>query len=726
MRREDSRLVALALCLVGSALVLGAGVFWDAFHGAVLGALLIATSLTAYAFLTHFYLGGVWLLALGCMVTDLLALQWYPFGTVAALLALPTGLAALFIGRGGGLATAVFASLVVWRGLGAFIPSHDGSQVAAIMAIWGTTALIWISLLRTQHTVEWSWEHYEEARRLLSEAQEQHLELKQTQEDLIQANRQLAALSDRLKVMHQIAEEARRAKEEFVARVSHELRTPLNMVIGFSDMISRAPHVYGARLRPALLADIAAIQRNSQHLASLVDDVLALSQIEAGRMTLSKEWTAIQEIVGAAVLAVQPLVESKGLSLELEVPPDLPPVFCDSTRVRQVILNLLSNAGRFTEQGSVRVEARCEENRVVVCVADTGPGISRENQKKMFEPFEQLDGSIRRRYGGSGLGLSISKRFVEMHDGEMWLESEVGVGTRVYFSLPLETLPLAPLAEESVARWFSPYLGYRVRTERSKAPELRPVPRFILLEQGSTLQRFFGRHIDNAEVVSVRDNEAAISELQRAPAQALIVNDPSLKHMPVTRAPLANVPYGTPVVTCWIPGEEDAAQELGATHYLVKPIACETLLAALEGLGESIKTVLLVDDEPEALQLFARMLSSAPAGYRVLRATNGRQALNLLRRRRPDVLLLDLVMPEMNGFEVLREKNQDPALRPIPVVVISARDPVGEPIVSNALTVTRDGGLSVVDLVACVQSISRVLAPAARPADQERPGKPVA
>jgi CheY-like chemotaxis protein len=443
-------------------------------------------------------------------------------------------------------------------------------------------------------------------------------------------------------------------------------------------------------------------------------------------MTLSKEWVSLQEIIGAAVSAVQPLFESKGLSLEIEVSPDLPPVFCDSTRIRQVVLNLLSNAGRFTEHGYVRVEARCEEESAVVCVADTGPGISPENRKKVFEPFEQLDGSIRRRYGGSGLGLSISKRFVEMHDGEMWIDSEGDTGTRVCFSLPLDVLPPIALSEESAARWFSPYLRYQVRTERSKAPEPRLVPRFVLLERGSTLQRFFSRHLDNAEIISVHDNPAAMSELNRAPAQALIVNDPSLKQMPITKDSLAKIPYGTPVVTCWIPGEDEAAQELGATRYMVKPITRETLLATVEGLGEDIKTVLLVDDEPEALQLFARMLSSAPSGYRVLRAANGRQALNLLRSRQPDVMLLDLVMPEMNGFEVLREKNRDPALQHIPVVVISARDPVGEPIVSNTLTITRDGGLSVVDLVSCVQSISQILSPAAQPDGQGRPEKPAA
>ncbi|MCP4534139.1 MAG: HAMP domain-containing histidine kinase, partial [Delftia sp.] len=288
-------------------------------------------------------------------------------------------------------------------------------------------------------------------------------------------------LSDRLKTMHQVAEEARRAKEEFVANVSHELRTPLNMIIGFSEIITESPQVYGASLPPALLADIGAIQRNSRHLSRLVDDVLDLSQIEAGRMALNKEWASLPDIIGAATLAVRPLFESKGFYLETDIPPDLPPVFCDSTRVRQVLINLLSNAGRFTERGGVRVRIERAENEIVISVSDTGPGIGVEAQQKLFEPFQQLDSSIRRRHDGSGLGLSISKRFVEMHVGKMWIESQVGVGATIYFSLPLETpLPAIP-GGGSALRWFNPYQPYEKRTRRSKAPAPSFVPRYVLL-----------------------------------------------------------------------------------------------------------------------------------------------------------------------------------------------------------------------------------------------------
>jgi signal transduction histidine kinase/CheY-like chemotaxis protein len=561
----------------------------------------------------------------------------------------------------------------------------------------------------------------------MEDAREQRMELKQTQEDLIQANRELARLTDRLKAMHQVAEEARRAKEEFVANVSHELRTPLNMIIGFSEVITQSPRVYGDKLPPALLADITAIQRNSQHLSKLVDDVLDLSQIEAGRMALSKEWALMQEIVDAAVLAVQPLFDSKGLYLETEIPDNLPSVFCDSTRIRQVVLNLLSNAGRFTEQGGVRVKVQREKDALVTSVSDTGPGIALEDQQKLFEPFQQVDGSLRRRHGGSGLGLSISKQFVEMHGGKVGLESEVGAGTTISFTIPLGVPPPATSIDGgAAARWFSPYQQYEPRSRRSRAPAPALLPRFVLLEKGEAMQRLFSRYLAGFEVVAVPDIESAARELDHSPAQALIVNVPLFREMPVPMNQLGDLPYSTPTVACWVPGEDNAAQQLGVVHYLVKPVAREELVQAVKELGENVRDVLIVDDNPEALQLFARVLSSEYPSYRVLRASNGQQALDMLRQRQPDLMLLDLMMPGMDGFQVLREKNQDPSIRDIPAIVISAKDPTGEPIVSDTLTVTRSGGLSVRDLLDCIQAVSNVLAPSGQPGGRGHPVEPAA
>jgi signal transduction histidine kinase/CheY-like chemotaxis protein len=602
--------------------------------------------------------------------------------------------------------------LVWWLTHGLLGPAlTPATGLGMVIAVSGSLGAVlgWAAMHALLTVTEWSLFSFDQAQDRVQEAQKQRLEFKEIQADLVHANQELARLSDRLKVMHQVAEEARQAKERFVANVSHELRTPLNMIIGFSEMITQSPEVYGTRLPPKLLADITTIQRNSQHLAKLVNDVLDLSQIEAGRMALSKERTSVQQIVDVAASVVRPLFELKGLYLETDIPADLPTVFCDSTRIRQVVINLLSNAGRFTERGGVCVRASREGDDVVVHVADTGPGIAEEDQKQLFEPFRQLDDSLRRQHEGSGLGLSISQRFVEMHGGRMWLESQLGVGTIISFALPLEVSPAA-LNTDEIRRWFSPYHRFEGRAGRSKAAPPEVIPRLVVLEEGTVLQRLFGRYQGDLELVAVRDAEQAVCELGRSPAQALVVNRPTFEPVMARFTEWGDLPYDTPVITCWAPGEDEAARRLGVVRYLVKPVNRQDLLSSLEELGEGIQSVLVVDDEPEILRLFGRMLSSAPREIEVLRARSGQRALSLMRGRQPDVVLLDLIMPGLDGFQVLWQKNQDPSIRHIPVIVVSSRDPTAEPIVSNGLTVTCGRGLTVPALLNCIQSVSEILA----------------
>jgi signal transduction histidine kinase/DNA-binding response OmpR family regulator len=667
---------------------------------------------------------AIWLLGLAGTIG--LAMARFRQPEVAFFLSLLPFVAAITAGWPAGLLAESTLIVVVWFLPGLLRLPYPPSYGLGVIAGGAVAGMMGWSVTQSLLTVaQWSLSSYEQARQRMAEAQEHRLELKQAQEDLVRANRELARLSDHLKAMYQVAEEARRAKEEFVANVSHELRTPLNMIIGFSEMITQSPQIYGDDVPPALLSDIDAIYLNSQHLSRLVDDVLDLSQVEAGRMALSKEWTFLPNIIRAAARAVRDLLDSKGLYLELDLPADLPPVFCDSIRIRQVVLNLLSNASRFTEQGGVRIQATQEGNRVVVSVTDTGPGIAPQDQERLFEPFQQLDSSIRRRHGGSGLGLSISKRFVEMHGGKMWLESEVEIGTTFHFSLPLDVSPLAiSVNVDDARRWFSPYSEYEYKIHRGRSKAEAPVvlPRVVVLEDGETLQRLLARYLDGYEVSSVRDVQEAIHELNRSPAQALIINMPSPAGSSNGLEGLTSLPYGTPAISCWVPGTDEIAQHMGAVRYLVKPIARDTLLATLEDLGEEIKSVLVVDDQPDVLQLFARMLSSGKQHYRVLRAESGQRALSLLQRR-PDVMLLDLIMPGMDGFQLLQEKERDASVRDIPVVIVSSRDPEGEPIVSDHLTISRAGGLSLRNLLACIQAVSEILSPL-QPGDrapQERP-----
>jgi CheY-like chemotaxis protein len=391
-----------------------------------------------------------------------------------------------------------------------------------------------------------------------------------------------------------------------------------------------------------------------------------------------------------------------------------------------VLLNLLSNAGRFTEEGGVTVRVRQDGLFLLFSVSDTGPGITEEDQQRLFQPFQQLDNSIRRRHGGTGLGLSISKSFIELHDGKMWVESEKGQGTTFSFRLPLE--PISPLPT-TVNRWINPYISYQAveRPPRSAAlPLVDSRPRLLVIEKGSVLQRLLKRYLPQVEIVSVASLEAAHAAMDHSPARAVLLNDMEPTISISELSSVSWLPPSTPVITCAIAEQIQYAPGPDIPEILVKPITRDVLLGSLEKLDRPIHNILLVDDELDAQKLFVRMLTSANRGYQVQRAGNGLQALELLRRQKVDVILLDLVMPEMDGFQFLKIKEQDSAIRNIPVILISARDPRGQPIVSNYLAATRGGGLSVQQLLDCIQALNAILAPdglsaAAKPA-AESPG----
>ena len=622
------------------------------------------------------------MLSCGWVAMIWLLTSWVGVGSAAHLLAVASALCAMTVGAAAGVGLAVVCTGLVLAAPGSMLPLSVMPRLVVVTGLWSTLGLVILTLRPVVTALQWSWTSYEESRRLLEKARDYQVQFKGTLKDLANANTQLTRLNRLAHALRQEAEAARLAKEQFVANVSHELRTPLNM-----------------------LADLEIILRNSQHLSELIDDVLDLSQIEARRVALTMERVDLAETVEAAVVAVRPLFESKGLYLRTDVPAQIT-VYGDRTRIREIVLNLLSNAGRFTEHGGVTVCARVHGAEIVVSVADTGPGIPEEKRGQLFRPFEQLDGSVRRRYGGTGLGLAISKSFVELHGGRMWLESDDSCGTTICFTLSTE--PHAT-ADEPVSRWLRPEWEFEQRSERSLAPPPVVNPKVVVLDPTESLQRLATRYLQGVEVVATRSEGEALQELARAPAQALLVNAASGPQALQRIGALAGLPAGVPAIICSVPGVSETAGTLGIADYMVKPVSRERLLASLDRLGIKSGKVLIVDDEPEALRLFWRMLAATGRDYTVLAASSGEEALGMLRRERPDVMLLDLVMPEMDGFRLLEARGHDPDLRDIPVVVTSARDPTGQPIISSGLAVTQGGGLASHELLTCIDAIRRSL-----------------
>ncbi len=651
---------------------------------------------------------AAWLLSLGSATLLGLVIHWMAYAPLVFLLALPPAIATILISIPLGLTASAAATLLLVVPSGVLPPVDVGLRAIAVVGIWSIEGALVMTLRPLLRTVEWAWFGYERSRESLEEARTYQQQLHETLEDLTEANAQLMRLNRLAQALRQTADDERRTKEQFVANVSHELRTPLNMIVGFCEMIMETPEAYGEVLSPKLLADLDVVFRNSQHLSGLVDDVLDLSQIEAGQMSLVREHVGLQEILDSAVTAVRPLYQSKSLYLDIDVPADLAPVFCDRIRIREVMLNLLSNAGRFTEEGGVKIKVREDGAQLVISIADTGPGIPEGQQARLFRPFEQLDGTIRRRYGGTGLGLSISRSFVELHGGKMWVESREGKGTVFSFSLPV-TSP-SPSDGDSFMRWMSPYNPYEPRSRPLRLPRVQVQPRWVILERGDAMRRLLARHLEGIDLVPVRTMEDAIGVLTAIPSQVLLINELDVGQALQRMHDRPGMPYGVPVIVCSIPGVEQAVSELGVSGYLVKPISRESLLSALEQLDPPVESVLIVDDEREALMLFRRMLSSAERPYRVLRARNGQQAIQILQQQLPDVILLDLTMPEMDGFEFLRLRKGAP-WEDIPIILISARDPLGHPIVSNSLAVTSANGLSVNQILTTLKMLTTMLSP---------------
>ncbi|MBN1890051.1 MAG: substrate-binding domain-containing protein [Thermoflexales bacterium] len=371
-----------------------------------------------------------------------------------------------------------------------------------------------------------------------------------------------------------LAEEANRLKSRFLSTVSHELRTPLSLIVGLSELLSRPEGVEGSLPEP-YRRDAERIYASAQHLDGLIRDVLDLARSERGELHLAREPLDLVEALQATAAVGEQLARDKGLDWRVEMPPRLPLVYGDQARLRQVALNLLTNAVKFTETGGVALRLKAGRESVTLEVSDTGLGIAPEEQEAIFDEFRQSARTVGRGYGGLGLGLALARRLAELHGGRLGVRSSGQEGGGSTFYLMLPTLESQPARLEA----------------------LPVADRIVLL----------------------------------------------------------------------------------GVDYLTKPLGTAELAHALmrqrlpPGKSAPAKTILLVDDEPAILDMHARIVQSQSPSYRVLKVRNGREALELMRRERPDLVLLDLVMPELDGFGVLEAMQGELTIRDIPVIVLTAQ-----------------------------------------------------
>ena len=452
------------------------------------------------------------------------------------------------------------------------------------------------------------------------------------------------------------AEAANRAKSQFLANMSHELRTPLSAVIGYSEMMEEEMEEAGDE---GLLGDVRKIQSNARHLLSLINDVLDLSKIEAERMTTFAETFAVEELVRGVASTVESLVQQKGNEIVLDLAPDLGEMHTDQVKLRQCLFNLVSNAAKFTEGGKIKLHVTRSGNEVVFSVADSGIGMTPEQLEGLFQRFSQADVSTTRRFGGTGLGLAITRAFCHLLGGDVQVTSTYGEGSAFTIRLPAE-MPEQP-AEEAEAP--SPtHSGQHVVLVVDDDPAQRDL-----------LTRFLEREGFSVRTAADGRTGIELARTQHPRAILLDVMMPQMDGWSVLSALKADPDLATiPVVMVTFVNEPGLGESLGAAETVLKPVEWDRLKSVMERFRGDAGDILVVDDDPDAR---ARMRSVLERnGWTVSEAANGREALDTVAHAPPQLILLDLTMPVMDGFAFLHELRQRPGCNEIPVVVLTARD----------------------------------------------------
>lgn len=658
----------------------------------VIGLILIAAGSAGLYLVARESRLAPWMTILGLTGAILAGSNWLGLPSLLFFLVFPIIIAAAFVGLRAALSLAGLdtALLLALAGFTAFGVSRLVAW-QALASIWLALALMAAVYAPIYQLLAWLWGYFQLSQAELKEARDQRAQSLQVLDELAHANRQLTLANERMASLRALAEEAQQSKASFVAKVSHEFRTPLNIIVGLTTMLLEDSQADGGEPGSMLLDDLKVIGRNCEHLSALVNDVLDLSRAEAGHLTLQKEWIELDGIITDATKLVRPLVDKKHLALEIAVPPDLPLVYCDRTRIRQVVLNLVSNAARFTDAGKILIRAQRQNGSVQVHVSDTGPGVRPEDRERIFEPFCQGSGDPWRERGGSGLGLSISKQFIELHQGRMWLESEVGAGTTFSFELPISPRP-EPV--ESPARWIDAEWLWHERTDRPALPAPSLDRRLVMLDEAGSLYPALRPAGQNVELVQTRQLDQLAAALQESPAHVVLVNSATPQALWAAIEQVRPVAPDTPLVACCVPPSElQRAREGGVISYLAKPVTREKLAETVQGAAGPLRRVLVVDDDADTRWLLRRTLS-AGGDLEVDVAADGEEALRQMKVWRPDLVLLDIFMPGVDGWEVLRRKAADPALRSIPVILISGQDALAPAATSAGMLVTMGDGLS--------------------------------
>jgi signal transduction histidine kinase/CheY-like chemotaxis protein len=599
------------------------------------------------------------------LVTNTLEMRYFPTGPALYLYIVIVVVASLLLSETGAIALDLLTlgtmSFTAWQ-TGVFTDLHVLIQTVLPIVLTGFVSYLGAHQLYT--VLRWEWHSTRQAIEETEKAQEHRAEMMHLNKELDGAYIRMERMNRMLIMARKEAEEARMLKVQFANAVSHELRSPLNMIIGFSDMMVNSPEVYGTQPWPPRLKNhILQIYQSSQHLSQLVDDVLDLARIDAYRLTLNKQRACITDAICEAMDITRSLYDARNLYLRMEAEDNLPSLLFDRTRIRQVLLNFLTNALRFTRQGGVTIRAVKEGEDVLISVIDTGAGIAAEDLPKLFQEFTQLGGSIYRQGQGFGLGLAISKQLVELHGGQVCASSVLGQGSNFSFRLPIGAGPTTtglmrdPVHEEQF--WS------RLEQEASERKSL------VVCAPDSAARRLLASHLMQYDVTWV-DGEAdlppAVCTQQPFAVIRIAPNDDDNRAVAIAQSL-----KGIPVVNCALPGLTRKPWISSLNDYLVKPISRRKLLDALHRYKNEFANVLIVEDEAPMREFLSLTLEDGYPGVALRSADSGRLALHYVQELAPDLILLDLTLPDMEGLD-LADQIRRITGEGTTIVAVTARD----------------------------------------------------
>ena len=505
------------------------------------------------------------------------------------------------------------------------------------------------------------------------------------------------------KAIHAL-ERANKLKSEFLANMSHELRTPLNAIIGFAEVLR--DKICGD-LNEEQLDFVKDIHSSGYHLLQMINDILDLSKIEAGKMVLQYEVFPVTDAIQDVYHIIQGLADKKHLHLQTEIHPETKDIEADRVKFKQVLYNLLSNAIKFTsENGNIITKASILDDMLQVSVTDSGIGMKPEDQKQVFKEFWQADNSFSRKYQGTGLGLALTKRIVEMHGGKIWFESEYEKGSTFCFTLPLKAIFSTPKSKVNEARLHKP-AGKDVKT-------------ILVVEDNRMAADILTVYLTNEgyNVIVAVDGKEAIKKAKEF-KPFLITLDIMLPKVDgwEVLSELKNFPdtADIPVIIVSIVDNKDLGYSLGAASYLMKPVDRKILINTVKIITSNLSAkdkpmeILVVDDDEKAVKCIRVILENA--GFRVLTAYGGKAGIELAINNNPDMIILDLMMPDISGFDVVEKLRKHQKAKNIPIVICSSKDITEEDkkvLNGNIMAIVQKGSHTKEELLREIQNIEKL------------------